>query len=74
MKFNVIILAFIYEQKNHLVATEWWEPIKEFVTYVDTIYRDVTTNDLITNIKKYVLLLKDFLIERYSIIGHYSKS
>ncbi|XP_076760898.1 apolipoprotein lipid transfer particle [Xylocopa sonorina] len=59
------LVDYFYDRKNDLIASPYFDRFNNFTQDIDKFYRDVKRNDVITNIRKYSVLVIRFLKERY---------
>lgn len=59
------VLDFMYNRRNDLIASPYFDRFTNFTQDVDKLYRDIKSNDIITNIQKYTSVVIQFLKERY---------
>ncbi|KAG7207006.1 hypothetical protein KM043_000897 [Ampulex compressa] len=59
------VLDFLYDRRNDIVASPYFDRFANFTQDVDKFYRDIKSNDIITNIHKYSGVVIEFLKERY---------
>ncbi|XP_076620317.1 apolipoprotein lipid transfer particle [Colletes latitarsis] len=67
------ILDFLYNRGNDLIASPYFDRLSNFTHDVDKLYRDITANDIVTNIQKYSGLVIKFLKERYFVFVPFGK-
>lgn len=56
---------FLHKQSDEFTRSPYFDMVSVFTQDMDRIYQDLTTNDAITNIKKYSSLTWQFLEEKY---------
>ncbi|CAL7937265.1 unnamed protein product [Xylocopa violacea] len=59
------VVDFLYDRRNDLIASPYFDRFTNFTQDIDKLYRDVKGNDVITNIQKYSVVVIRFLKERY---------
>lgn len=59
------IVDFLYDRRNDLIASPYFDRFTNFTHDIDKFYRDIKANDIVTNVQKYSSLLIQFLKERY---------
>ncbi|XP_046812149.1 apolipophorins [Lucilia cuprina] len=59
------LFDFIYKRTNELAESPYFNKVSSFTQDVDRLYRDIKSNDAITNIKKYSLIAWNFIKEKY---------
>ncbi|XP_034189232.2 apolipoprotein lipid transfer particle [Osmia lignaria lignaria] len=59
------VLDFLYDRQNDLIASPYFDRFTNFTQDIDKLYRDIKSNDIITNIQKYSGIIIRFLKERY---------
>ena len=47
------VLDFLYDRQNDLIASPYFDRFTNFTQDIDKLYRDIKSNDIITNIQKY---------------------
>ena len=58
-------LDFLYDRRNDLISSPYFDHFSNFTQDIDKFYRDIKGNDIITNIQKYSSLIIQFLKDRY---------
>lgn len=56
---------FLYDRKNELISSPYYDQFSNFTQDIDKFYRDIKANDIITNIQKYSASVIQFIKERY---------
>ncbi|KAK2581438.1 hypothetical protein KPH14_005113 [Odynerus spinipes] len=64
-KLSKEVVDFLYDRKNEIIASPYFDKFANFSQDIDKFYRDIKGNDIITNIRKYSTLVIQFLKERY---------
>lgn len=59
------VLDFLYDRKQELIMSPYFDRFTNFTHDIDKIYRDIKANDIVTNVYKYSGLLIEFVKERY---------
>ncbi|XP_017105517.3 uncharacterized protein Apoltp [Drosophila bipectinata] len=59
------VFDFIYKRTNELAESPYFNKVSSFTADAERLYRDVKSNDAITNIKKYSTLAWNFVKEKY---------
>lgn len=59
------ILDFLYDRRNEIITSPYYDRFTNFTQDIDKFYRDIKANDIITNIHKYSTLVIQFIKERY---------
>ncbi|XP_055847743.1 uncharacterized protein LOC129913211 [Episyrphus balteatus] len=59
------IFDFIYKRTNELAESPYFNKVSSFTQDVDRLYKDIKSNDAITNIKKYSVIAWNFIKEKY---------
>ncbi|KZC12617.1 Vitellogenin, partial [Dufourea novaeangliae] len=59
------VLDFLYDRRNDLIASPYFDKLTNLTQDIDKIYRDIKANDIVTNVQKYSGLVMQFLKERY---------
>lgn len=59
------IYDFLHKRSDEFVRSPYFDTVSIFTQDMDRLYQDLTTNDLITNIRKYSLLTWQFVKEKY---------
>ncbi|XP_015599666.1 uncharacterized protein LOC107269849 [Cephus cinctus] len=67
------ILDFLYDRRNELMTSPYFDRFTNFTQDVDKIYKDIKANDIVTNIHKYSSILIQFLTERYFTVVPFGK-
>ncbi|XP_015122764.1 uncharacterized protein LOC107045138 [Diachasma alloeum] len=67
------ILDFLYDRRNELIKSPYFDRLANFTQDVDKLYRDIKANDIITNIRKYSAIIISFLQERYFTMVPFGK-
>lgn len=61
----IFVPDFIYIRKNEIIESPYFTKFSNFTHDVDKFYRDITSNDAISNIYKYTKIVWTFLKEKY---------
>lgn len=67
------LFEFLHKRTNEIVESPYYDTISKFTQDMDRIYRDIQTNDALTNIRKYTSLVWDFLQEKYFEVVPFAK-
>ncbi|XP_026671389.1 uncharacterized protein LOC108627461 isoform X2 [Ceratina calcarata] len=67
------ILDFLYDRRNDLIASPYFDRLANFTQDVDKFYRDIKANDIITNVKKYTEPVIRLLKEKYFVFVPFGK-
>ncbi|XP_025989321.2 uncharacterized protein LOC105195312 [Solenopsis invicta] len=59
------MLDFLYDRKQELIASPYFDRFTNFTHDIDKVYRDIKANDIVTNVHKYSGLMIQFVKERY---------
>ncbi|XP_034937258.1 uncharacterized protein Apoltp [Chelonus insularis] len=59
------IVDFLYDRRNELIKSPYFDRFTNFTQDFDKFYRDIKANDIITNIYKYTGIVITFIRERY---------
>ncbi|XP_043519972.1 uncharacterized protein LOC122533896 [Frieseomelitta varia] len=59
------IVDFLYDRRNDLISSPYFDRFSNFTQDIDRFYRDIKGNDIVTNIQKYSSLTIQFLKDRY---------
>ncbi|KAG8042041.1 hypothetical protein G9C98_000032 [Cotesia typhae] len=59
------VVDFLYDRRNELIKSPYFDRFTNFTQDVDKLYRDIKANDIITNIRKYSAIVINFIRERY---------
>lgn len=59
------VVDFLYDRRNDLIASPYFDRFTNFTQDIDKLYRDIKANDIITNVQKYTGVVIQFLKERY---------
>lgn len=59
------VLDFLYDRRNEIITSPYYDRFTNFTQDIDKFYRDIKANDIITNIQKYSTILIKFIKERY---------
>lgn len=59
------IVDFMYDRKNEIISSPYFDRFTDFTHDLDKFYRDIKSNDVVTNLSKYIGLMIQFLQERY---------
>ncbi|XP_076641857.1 apolipoprotein lipid transfer particle [Halictus rubicundus] len=59
------VLDFLYDRRNDLISSPYFDRFTNFTQDIDKVYRDIKANDIVTNVRKYTGLVMQFLKERY---------
>lgn len=66
-------LDFLYVRTNEIVELPYFTKFSNFTQDIDYIYKDITGNDIFTNIYKYSSKIWNFLCEKYFRLIPFSK-
>lgn len=64
-KISKEVVDFLYNRKNEIIASPYFDRFANFTQDIDRVYKDIKGNNIITNIEKYSGLVIRFLKERY---------
>ncbi|KAL2717243.1 hypothetical protein V1478_012943 [Vespula squamosa] len=64
-KISKEVVDFLYNRKNEIIASPYFDRFTNFTQDIDRFYKDIKGNNIITNIEKYSALVIRFLKERY---------
>lgn len=64
-KLSKEIYDFLYQRSNELVESPYFTQVSNFTTNLDHFYRDLISNDAVTNFKKYSVVVYEFVKEKY---------
>lgn len=67
------LFEFLHKRTNEIVESPYYDTISKFTQDLDRVYRDIQTNDALTNIRKYASLVWDFLHEKYFEVVPFAK-
>lgn len=67
------LFEFLHKRTNEIVESPYYDTISKFTQDMDRVYRDIQTNDALTNIRKYASLVWDFLQEKYFDVVPFAK-
>lgn len=70
----LIALGFFYEKKREILESQHYQKLAIMVQDAQAIYKDISKNDAITNIKKYSSLAFEFLKEKYVTLVPFGKT
>ncbi|XP_069692884.1 uncharacterized protein Apoltp isoform X2 [Periplaneta americana] len=73
LKASNEILDFLYERKNDVLESPYFSKIYDFGQDLDKLYKDITKNDIITNIRKYSKIVYEFIKEKYFTMVPFGK-
>lgn len=59
------VLDFLYQRTDEIVNSPYFNQFHNITADLDRLYKDLVSNDAITNIKKYSVLVYKFLREKY---------
>ncbi len=59
------VFDFLYQRTNELTGTPYFHKVSNFTQDIDRLYRDLVSNDALTNIRKYSVLAWQFFKEKY---------
>ncbi|GAB0088507.1 uncharacterized protein DMENIID0001_029540 [Sergentomyia squamirostris] len=67
MMWNVSkeIFDFLYKRTNEFVDSPYFNKVSNFTQDLDRVYKDFVQNDAVTNIKKYSVIVWQFLKDKY---------
>lgn len=76
LRFQLIstcnFIDFFYETKEAVLRSPYYKKLEKLAQDLDSIYKDISQNDLDTNFKKYYELLKGFISRKISELGDLS--
>ncbi|XP_012280436.1 uncharacterized protein LOC105699757 [Orussus abietinus] len=67
------VVDFLYDRRNEIIASPYFDRFTNFTQDIDRFYRDVKANDIITNFQKYFGIVVQFFQERYFTIVPFGK-
>lgn len=59
------VVDFLYDRRNDLIASPYFDRFSNLTQDIDKFYRDIKANDIVTNVQKYSALTIRFLKDRY---------
>lgn len=59
------MLDFLYDRKQELITSPYFDRFTNFTHDIDKVYRDIKANDIVTSVHKYSGLMIQFVKERY---------
>lgn len=59
------VLDFLYDRKQEIIASPYFDRFTNFTHDIDRFYRDIKANDIVTNVYKYSGLMIQFVKQRY---------
>lgn len=59
------VVDFLYDRRNDLIASPYFDRFSNLTQDIDKFYRDIKVNDIVTNVQKYSALTIRFLKDRY---------
>lgn len=59
------VVDFLYDRRNDLISSPYFDRFTNFTQDIDKVYRDIKANDIVTNVQKYTGLVVKFLKDRY---------
>ncbi|EZA49996.1 Apolipophorins [Ooceraea biroi] len=59
------VLDFLYDRKQEIIASPYFDRFTNFTHDIDRFYRDIKANDIVTNVHKYSGLVIQFVKQRY---------
>jgi len=59
------VLDFLYDRKQEIIASPYFDRFTNFTHDIDKFYRDIKANDIVTNVHKYSGLVIQFMKQRY---------
>ncbi|XP_055713060.1 uncharacterized protein LOC129807664 isoform X2 [Phlebotomus papatasi] len=67
MMWNVSkeVFDFLYKRTNEFAESPYFNKVSNFTQDLDRVYKDFVQNDAITNIKKYSVIMWQFLKDKY---------
>ncbi|XP_037927466.1 apolipophorins [Teleopsis dalmanni] len=63
--FSKELFDFIYKRTNELTESPYFNKVSSFTQDVEHLYKDIQSNDAITNFKKYSMIAWNFFKEKY---------
>lgn len=67
------VLDFLYDRKNELMTSPYFDRFTNFTQDVDKIYKDIKAHDIVTNVRKYSGIIIQFIKERYFTMVPFGK-
>jgi hypothetical protein len=65
--------GFFYEKKREILESQHYQKLAIMVQDAQSIYKDISKNDAITNIKKYSKIAFEFVREKYVTLVPFGK-
>ncbi|XP_046620371.1 uncharacterized protein LOC124305239 [Neodiprion virginianus] len=59
------VLDFLYDRRNEIITSPYFDRFTNFTQDVDRIYKDIQAHDIVTNVRKYSGIIITFIRERY---------
>ncbi|XP_046746375.1 uncharacterized protein LOC124411334 [Diprion similis] len=59
------VLDFLYDRRNEIITSPYFDRFTNFTQDVDKIYKDIKAHDIVTNVRKYSGIIITFIRERY---------
>lgn len=67
------VVDFLYDRRNDLISSPYFDRLTNFTQDIDKVYRDIKANDIVTNVRKYTGLVVQFLKDRYFTFAPFGK-
>lgn len=67
------IVDFLYDRRNEIIKSPYFDRFTNFTQDVDKLYRDIKANDIVTNVRKYTGMIINFIRERYFTMVPFGK-
>ncbi|XP_012252389.2 uncharacterized protein LOC105683963 [Athalia rosae] len=67
------VLHFLYDRRNDIITSPYFDRFTNFTQDVDRIYKDIQAHDIVTNVRKYSAIIIDFVKERYFTMVPFGK-
>ena len=58
-------LDFMYQRTNEFVESPYFDQVSNFTHDIDILYKDIVGNDILTNIRKYSVIIYNFVKDKY---------
>ncbi|XP_031834655.2 apolipoprotein lipid transfer particle isoform X2 [Nomia melanderi] len=72
-KVSKEVVDFLYDRRNDLISSPYFDRFTNLTQDVDKFYRDIKSNDIVTNVQKYTGLVIQFLKDRYVMFVPFGK-
>lgn len=67
------VLDFLYDRKNELMTSPYFDRFTNLTQDIDRIYKDLKAHDIVTNVRKYSGIIVTFIKERYFTMVPFGK-